>query len=375
MKHLAHTISFDQLQANLSNEVEAGNVHCQTKGDLRLYCYSKQCVFDRAWNDTTVLARGLILDERNQRIIALPFPKFFNYGEREEAIPDETFVVYEKLYGSLIIAFHYENEWHCATKGSFFSEQAQWAKLQLQSKEHNLDPNITYLFEAIYPENRIVVKYDYEALVLLGGFYRETGYEVPLYVLHHQVGGRAARVYAAPAELKNLLDDADALSANEEGWVIRFSSGYRLKVKGAEYKRLHAMVSRLTPLAVWEVMRGSQINGQALKEFKKDLPEEFWTEFDHIVYLLERKRVELETQIEYFHENYKELSDKSLGLILSQIDEPCARFLFPRRKSNSVYDFWTGKSRRNLFNQFRPTGNRLDNYRPSYSIRQIQEDH
>ncbi|MGL1080507.1 RNA ligase, partial [Vibrio parahaemolyticus] len=84
--------------------------------------------YDSAWDPVTTAARGLILDLEDRRIVATPFPKFFNAGERGEPIPDLPFIATEKLDGSLIIIFHHRGRWRTATKGAFASAQAQWAQ-------------------------------------------------------------------------------------------------------------------------------------------------------------------------------------------------------------------------------------------------------
>jgi RNA ligase len=122
-----------------------------------------------AQDDITLLARGIILDPKNKRVVATPFPKFFNVGERLDAIPDLPFEKFEKLDGSLIILFYHKGEWHTATKGSLGSEQAKWAVRWITAHDLScLDKETTYLAEALYPENRIVVHYQHTGLVLLG---------------------------------------------------------------------------------------------------------------------------------------------------------------------------------------------------------------
>jgi RNA ligase len=69
---------------------------------LLLYAYSERCVFEDAWTPHRMAARGLILDPAARRIVATPFPKFFNAGERGGAIPDLPFEAFDKLDGSLI---------------------------------------------------------------------------------------------------------------------------------------------------------------------------------------------------------------------------------------------------------------------------------
>ena len=114
--------------------------------------------------------------------IARPLPKFFNLSEYQGTIPDGVPNIYEKLDGSLIILFHYQGEWEVASRGSFASEQAQMARVLLANYQADLgtiDREYTYLFEIIYPSNRIVVDYgSSRRLVLLAAVHTQTGVEL-----------------------------------------------------------------------------------------------------------------------------------------------------------------------------------------------------
>ena len=83
--------------------VEKGLLIKQTHPTLPLtiWNYSRTCQYDRLWDDVTMACRGLVTDDAG-KIIAKPFPKFFNYEEHTaEEIPNELFDVYEKMDGSL----------------------------------------------------------------------------------------------------------------------------------------------------------------------------------------------------------------------------------------------------------------------------------
>lgn len=74
--HPARTIDFDTLLDGLQSSREDGLVREATSGDLRLYCYTERCSYERRWDLFTEIARGLILNVAHRRIAALPFPKF-----------------------------------------------------------------------------------------------------------------------------------------------------------------------------------------------------------------------------------------------------------------------------------------------------------
>ncbi len=268
MTKLADILNPDDLQAEIDGGYVKANRHPSLP--LTIYTYSRDCQYEGRWNDVTTLCRGLITDNHGV-VVARPFSKFFNYGEhgvREYAppLPVEPFEVYEKVDGSLGIVFHYDDQWIVASKGSFISEQAQWAQKRLDATLHALDPNITYCAEIVYPANRIVVNYgDRTDLVLLGAF-RTDGLELPLVeAMDDWFGiGSVVKSYVAPT-LEDLLARAagnismgSAVSVlggtDAEGFVLRLKSGIRTKVKYAEYVRLHRILTGINERDIWRAL-------------------------------------------------------------------------------------------------------------------------
>jgi RNA ligase len=337
---------------------------------LCIYCYTNICVFDQQWTETTISARGLVLDLDEQRVAATPFPKFFNLGERGQPIPELPFEATEKLDGSLIILFHHRGAWRTATKGAFASAQALWARQWLAGRDLSpLRPGTTYLAEAIYPENRIVVKYQAADLVLLAA-YDEGGVEAPyreLCDLAERLGWRIAGRHHF-ASLRDLVAHASALPATAEGFVLRFEDGLRLKVKGDEYRRIHALISRVTPLAIWEAMAA----GDDLVSIRRQLPEEFWGDFDRIVTLLEARVAALVEEVDAAAQAAAALSDKEVGLRLHTLPDRVRPFIFAQRKTPG--GLLAGKPRQAVFRALRPTANQLAGYVPSYAINRVIDD-
>jgi len=241
---------------------------------LSIYNYSRECQYSKQWDDITLTCRGLVLDN-DGNVIAKPFPKFFNYEElKPEDIPNENFEVYEKMDGSLGIVFHYNNEWHIATRGSFQSDQAIKAKQILDTKYNvsSLRKKRTYLFEIIYPENRIVVDYgNDEKLVLLAVIDTESGEEIPNSALYFMVedGWDVVTTYKTWGEDWETLKKE--ISNNNEGYVIRFSGGMRMKIKGEEYVRLHKILTNFSTTDIWEILR----TGGNMNEFLDRVHDEF----------------------------------------------------------------------------------------------------
>ena len=246
------------------------NVNKHPSADLYIYNYTNKTQFDWLWNEATLLCRGLILDG-NWNIVARPFPKFFNLEERQpQSIPLEPFEVYEKMDGSLGLLYFLGDIPQIATRGSFKSEQAikanEMLKKQYAHTFKHLNKNYTYLFEIIYPENRIVVNYGEDSkLVLLGIIDNATGQDLPLI----DIGFPLVKRYNGITDLTKIRALEEE---NREGFVIRFQSGFRVKVKFDEYKRLHRIMANVSNKSIWE----SLMNGNSLDEMIEHVPDEFY---------------------------------------------------------------------------------------------------
>lgn len=239
-------------------------------GLLQILNYTQRVQYDRLWDDLTMQCRGLILDAE-YNVEAKPFGKFFNWSElKSEEIPNEPFEAYTKLDGSLGIIYWMSDTPYIATRGSFESEQAIRATKILHSKYphtfDNLDYGKTYLFEIIYPENRIVLDYNgMEDLIMLAVIDNATGKDLPLEDIGFPLVQRHDGI--KNIDLLTLLE-----KDNEEGFVIKFQSGMRCKVKFAEYVRLHKILTQTSNIAIWECLK----NGQPLDELLERIPDEFF---------------------------------------------------------------------------------------------------
>jgi len=90
-RHPACQIGFDDLLAGL-RDARANRLVYKSSGldCLPLYVCSEHCVFEGAWDGIMIGARGLILNPEARRVVATPFPNFFNVGERGQPIPGLT---------------------------------------------------------------------------------------------------------------------------------------------------------------------------------------------------------------------------------------------------------------------------------------------
>ena len=88
----------------------------------------------------------------------------------------------------------------------------------------------------------------------------------------------------------------------------------------------------MTPLAIWEAMDA----GDNLESIRRDLPEEFWDDFDQICTLLNAGAASLIQRVATAASKLEELSDKEVGLRLDTIDASVRPFIFPYRKTGPI---------------------------------------
>ena len=208
--------------------------------------------------------RGLILSKDYKHILCKSFTRFFNYGECQKSQEGFSFndaVVYEKVDGSIIRIWwnHFIRNWCIASRGMAYAEgltstaihtfhecvmkcfgEGEWEKFCSY-----LNPNFTYVFEFVSPENRVVKSYgsDYH-LYFLACFDNRTGKEergqeeignTVIELLGEFDNIRHPKVYS----LKNyseIVDFMSSLDTMDEGFVVYDKkSGIRVKIKNPSY--------------------------------------------------------------------------------------------------------------------------------------------
>lgn len=142
-----------------TNWHQYGVVNTKEYDDLILFNYGTIFRPYHRWTFFERISRGLILNKHTGEVVARPFDKFWNWGEKGWKPKGDIKHVYAKEDGSLGILYRHNGEYCIATRGSFTSPQALRATKILQ-KNYGLTTlwdDWTLLFEIIYPENRIVV--------------------------------------------------------------------------------------------------------------------------------------------------------------------------------------------------------------------------
>lgn len=296
---------------------------------LIIWNYTQATQYEAKWDEITLNCRGIVTDT-NGLVIAKGFSKFFNFEEKRTNIPEDLdwTRIYDKLDGSYIQLFNYNNTWIVNSKGSFYSDHAGWAQEILQSKDlDNLNKTWTYCFELIVPENRIVVDYgDKKDLIYLGSFYK--GKEVELLNLTGFESVNSKLIKFNYKELKALNID------NEEGYVVKFSNGERCKIKFDDYIRLHRIMTEVSSYRVYEALR----DGVDLNVWLEGVPDEFFNWIkemkDDIVSHYNFLEATVKAEFKVVNNKLGECDDKTFALYVK--NNPLRAFLFKLRKDRSI---------------------------------------
>lgn len=232
---------------------EPYNLKIKNKDDLYKFDYT----ISSKDNIITREARGLILDINNL-VIAKSFTRFYNYEEHVDDNFDwSNIIISEKIDGSMIQLYYYNDEWHWATHSSFDASEAilndKWNFQDLINRTNkNLDyeklnKNYCYTFELVSPENQVVVYYDKPKLY---GIYiydlkdnKELSYEDEK-IEFSRIG------FEMPFSMKLTNENykhirekfVDNHNTKEfEGVVLRDKNNNRLKVKTLEWIKAHKL--------------------------------------------------------------------------------------------------------------------------------------
>lgn len=275
--------------------------------DLYIWTYTRECKYQNAWDQITTMCRGLITDSVGE-VICRPIPKFFNISEHTKKVGmnnkilsflskynvgigglnvrydqkielpklkwvsgDKMTTVLKKYDGSLGILYKVSDpdenadaQFAIATKGSFNSDQAIRATKMFTEKGYGkfaYDDRLTYCFEIIYPENRIVVDYgDTSDLILIDVIENESGKSIgigPVIEIARMIGCKNVEVIGA-INNEHQLYDPKANKNIEEGFVLIFPDGTRAKYKFSEYVRLHRILTETSTYTVYDLLRSHQ---------------------------------------------------------------------------------------------------------------------
>ena len=205
-------------------------------------------------------ARGLIFDSATGRVIARRFHKFFNLGEREDVMEidlSKPHVIMNKLDGSMITPIPMQDgsiRWGTKMGITDVAMQAEvFVAKNLNYVEFAakcIEREITPIFEWVSRQQRIVVDYEQDNLVLLAVRDNYTGEYFSRKTLEGwSEAWNIPLVGVIPSKNmttnQNILIETVRGMTGIEGFIIQFEDGHMVKLKTDEYVSLHRAKSLL----------------------------------------------------------------------------------------------------------------------------------
>ena len=182
-------------------------------------------------------------------IVSYPFEKFFNLNEnpytQDLDLSDIRFI-HEKRDGSLISTFMHDGKVALKSKTSLSSDQALDANKVLYADKKLLDivtsfvkDSCTVNMEFTAPHNRIVLPYETSELKVLS-VRHHSGQYLDYTDLYKDFDGYMVEDYTKKYshDVHGFIMDVPGMTGIE-GFVIGLGNGQRIKIKTAEYLKLH----------------------------------------------------------------------------------------------------------------------------------------
>ena len=231
-------------------------------GDLILLKYNQ---IDSDFSKEEVQdCRGLILHKDTYEVVSMSFRRFFNYGETQaHTINWDTANILEKLDGSIISLYFYNNEWITATSGTIdgntpvgsyeiitFS-RLFWKAIEdatgLTKVEYTKDlkTGYTYVYELCIPYNIVVTPHTDYTATLLTIRNISTLKEIPYNELSSwDMKVPIVKIINLSLKLDVIIESLKDKPFSEEGYVVCDANFNRIKIKNPTYLLAHRLKSK-----------------------------------------------------------------------------------------------------------------------------------
>jgi RNA ligase len=175
----------------------------------------------------------------------------------------------------------------------------------------------------------------------------QSGYEVNIHLgnegirfknLLNNLGFNIVKKYDG---IYDYTDLKRSIADNKEGFVIKFSNGDRMKIKGEEYLRLHKIMTNLSTIGVWEVLS----NGGKMEDYLKDVPDEFYKKVKMYVQSLNYGHYQYSEYAGKMHDGFRygKYGDKEIEPTKKEFAEHLERNNVPPKVKSICFAMWDRK--------------------------------
>ncbi len=308
-------------------------------------------------------SRGIILDSSNNwRIVSRPFDKFFNTGEGHAPKIDwAKAIVQEKLDGSLMTLYFYDDDWRVSSSGNpsasgnisngnenyRFSDYF-WECFNKQELQLPFYTDYCYMFELTGPLNRVVIPHEQASITLLGARNVITQKEL----LPHEVNkwlelNYPIVQYHSYSSLEEVIESFGTKSPlSHEGCIILSVNEItgkvsRQKAKHPGYVAIHHAKNGFNDKSFLEIVRSGE-NSEVVA---------FFPEFAKSLSTIQYKYDNLTNQIIADYDKYKAIENqRDFALAVKNTTLPSAMFCLRSGKAKSVREFLSSMKIENLMN-------------------------
>ncbi len=211
-----------------------------------VYNYTARAASKNLWTVETVHCRGLVVDEASGVVLARPFAKFFDLDHT--SVPaGGPIVASERVDGSLGILYRRSDGWAITTRGDPNSWQAAAPTELWRNRHGSVTPpdGVTWLFEIVLPENRVVVDYgERRELIGLAAIDIATGRDIGL--PQGFDGPMAERVDCSDGHLAEILGEIERQGNRLRAFVAGHAQQMRRRHEQL-VAEAEAFVDRLSP--------------------------------------------------------------------------------------------------------------------------------
>ena len=285
-------------------------------------------------------SRGIILEDKTFNVLCYSFDKFWNSSEELASDIDwDSARVLEKMDGSMIKLWNYNNQWRVSTMATIDAKDAPliscnenintfYDLFELAWKNNDVDietlnKDYTYIFELVSPYNRVVVNYPKADLYHIGTRDNKT-----LKELNIDIGFKKPKEYSF-SNLDEVVEMAEKLPYSEEGYVIVDKHWNRVKVKSPSYVAVHHLKNN-----------GVISEDRALIIIKKNEKSEFLSYFPEYSDDLNKIEAKYKKYLKLVNEslnefdNYKDLPRKDFAMWAKTTANPHIAFRLYDNKIN-----------------------------------------
>lgn len=324
------------------------NYHKYYKNLVQL-CYHQ---LNTPKNEITNECRGLILDINDDfKVIAHPFNRFSDYDYKVEknnkidlnSVTD----IFEKLDGSIITMYYYDNKWNVSTKGL---PDASGEVLDIGNKTYNdyfweifnnlgyklpdvEDSVCNFIFEFRIPTDRFLVKCNEADIILIAIRNIENDEELHIRFATDTIGKKYNwRINPSlDITIEEAFDNVKKCNPLEmEGYVFVDKYFNRVKVKSPQYDAINLLrLNTYQDQEEW-LKRQEQIAKNNFRQLcdivrvnlhDNFIKQEKYKALEEDYYKIRKAYLQLKDELETLVEQTKHLEGKELGLVMKKHQE------------------------------------------------------